>query len=269
MLLEKEQPGCVEGASYYQMRTEEKELYRLHALLNAHRKKTQVANDLIHVALTQCQRPYLSCSFGKDSVVMLHLVYQQKQNIDVIWIRCDEFDEWPGTEDLSRQYQKLFPHIRIHPIWSEMSITDCYRRAGCFYTAPENEQQERLDREYGAAFMRAIRAVTKQLDADCAFIGLREDESQRRAIMLRTRGWFFNASSRGLYECFPLAGWSSTDIWAYIVQHNLPCLPLYDLLPDRELARNGTMFAGCHGGAATYRGQLALIKRAYPELYAK
>jgi len=54
------------------------------------------------------------------------------------------------------------------------------------------------------------------------------------------------------------------EIWAYIVQHNLPYHPVYDLEPDRERAR----MASWPGSAGARYGRWRLLKHHYPELWS-
>jgi phosphoadenosine phosphosulfate reductase len=85
------------------------------------------------------------------------------------------------------------------------------------------------------------------------------------------RGPLYFAETRGLWACYPLAWWSARDVWAYLVQHDLPYNELYDIDPrGREVARNGAMFGGTqqtYAGQPAYMGRLAYIKRIYPDWF--
>lgn len=250
------------------MKANAEHVYRLHAQLGVHKRHVQGSRDVIAQALSRSRRPYVACSFGKDSLCMLHLVVEQCPNVDVLWVRADEFDEWPDTERVAREFASRWP-IHLHELWS-MSITECYRQVGGFYVFTETEPQRRADRAYSNAFVRMIQDKATALACDLAFIGLRIEESNRRRTLLISRGNLFFAKTAGIVECFPLSAWTAADVWAYIVVHGIPYPNLYDLHPDRERARNGAMFAATVptlGGIPTYFGQLAVLKRMYPEIF--
>lgn len=250
------------------MKDAEAEVYQYHARLPSFRRHVEMSQQWIRQALELARRPYVACSFGKDSLCLLHLVALARPGVDVIWLRADEYDEWPDTERVAREFERRFP-ITLHPVWT-MSITECYRAAGGFYVFAETQAQREADRRYARAFVEAMEGEASRLDCDLAFIGLRQEESKRRRLLLRTRGALFFARTHRIMECFPLSRWSARDVWAYIHENELPYPDLYDLHPDRERARNGAMFAAnvpVIGGVSTYFGQLAVLRRMYPELF--
>lgn len=242
--------------------------YKLHAQLREFKHRAERSKRIIHSALTASSRPYVACSWGKDSVCLLHLVCQKMPTVDVIWVQTDDYDEWPGTDKVAEQFAEMYP-INIHTVQA-MPVTECYRQVGGFYVFPETEEQRKADRQYADSFIQAITGKAKELNCDVAFIGLRRQESKGRDWLLRSRGDTFYAKTYGIMECMPIGDWTGRDVWAYIAKHNLPYLELYDLAEDREWARNGAMFAANvpeYGGAMHYRGQLAALKGMYPGLF--
>jgi 3'-phosphoadenosine 5'-phosphosulfate sulfotransferase (PAPS reductase)/FAD synthetase len=191
-----------------------------------------------------------------------------KPGIDVIYVRCGEFDDWPDTDRVMNEFANRFP-VTIHTVQS-MSIVDCYRQVGHFYIFAETEEEKRADAEYEKSFFRSITGKANELGCDCALIGLRQEESKRRRILLRSRGNDIFTKRHNIREVFPLSEWTGMDVWAYIFTNNLPYLNLYDLATDRERARNGPMFAANiqrRGSELHYAGQLSLLKRMYPDLF--
>lgn len=249
----------------------EKEKYLLHAMLESYRMRLLRSMSLVQDALKVCSKPYVACSFGKDSLVVLDIVRKcYVGKLDVILVRASEFDEWPGTEELARYYEKEY-ELNLHEI-KTMDITDCFDLAGGFYIFPETEAQRRADYLYEKSFFDGIKKKAREIKADLAFIGLRKLESKKRNYVLNKYGLFFYSKTHCIFQCYPIADWTSRDVWAYIFKNNLRYLELYDIAEDRETARNGTMFASnlpVVGGSYVYRGQLALVKKMYPELYAK
>lgn len=244
------------------------ESYRLYSKLRVFRYRVEGARQIIRNALEISRKPYVACSWGKDSICLLHLVVQERPDVDVIWIRSDEFDEWPNTDRIANEFAGRWP-ISLHTART-MPVTDCYRQTGGFYVFAETAGQKEADRQYSREFIKAIISRARNIDSDLAFIGLRQEESFGRRVMLRKMGNTFFAKSNEITESFPLSDWTGKDVWAYIAVNDLPYLALYDLAEDRERARNGAMFAAnvpSYGGAMHYNGQLAALKKIYPDLF--
>ena len=252
------------------MKESEREFYMLHAQLRAFRSVVDRSRQIIRDALQGSCRPYVSCSWGKDSTVLLHLVAEQKEDVDVIWAKIGPFDDWPGTDDIMQEFCQILPHIRVHVVTPDVDIVECCRAAGGFYVFSDTPEQRKATRLYDSAFIRAIVDKARELECDLAFIGLTEEESKRRRFLLRKRGTRFYAKTRSIMECFPLAHWTARDVWAYICSRGLPYLELYDLAPDRERARNSPMFAVDPAGkgiSELYFGQIAILRQMYPEIF--
>lgn len=245
---------------------DDRETYLLYAQLNTFQEKVRLTRDF----MTECETKFgplaISVSWGKDSLVMLHLAMEL--SLPIVWLYGGEFDDWPDTENVARQFCQRWP-VTIHQVGC-MPITECYRFAGGFYVFAETSEQKRADRLYSNSFVDTITATIKDIGRSGSFIGLRAEESKGRLRLLRSRGQVLYSKIYQLWESFPLAWWTGKDIWAYIFSNDIPYSKMYDLYPDRERARNGAMFAATVpnvGGIDTYFGQFALVKRYYPELF--
>lgn len=94
-------------------------------------------------------------------------------------------------------------------------------------------------------------------DYDQTITGMRADESRGRLMHVLARGKS-HTDRAGARWLMPLAGWSVTDVWAYLVSHGLPWLGIYDRMgPD---ARNGII-----GRSGDRFGRAQAIHRHYPE----
>jgi 3'-phosphoadenosine 5'-phosphosulfate sulfotransferase (PAPS reductase)/FAD synthetase len=243
--------------------------YLLHARLSSYRRLVSRTLDFVRNVIETSERPYIACSWGKDSLCVLHLALQIKQDVDVIWVTTDRFDEWPDIERVAGDIIRCYPSMRLHKAQA-MPITDCYRRVGHFYIFAETLEEQQADRDYSRSFVRAITGKAQELGCDCALIGLRKDESKRRRLLLTYRGHDIYAKTHAIREAFPIADWTGRDVWAYILSNNIPYPALYDMAQDRETARNGAMFAANiqeRGAERHYAGQLAALKHMYPELF--
>jgi len=248
----------------------DKEFYLLYSRLERHQNVLTRSKKLIETVVAECQRPYVAASFGKDSLCLLHMAAGIKPYIDAIYVRCGEFDDWPDIDRVIDEFVARYP-VTLHET-KAMSIVECYRKVGQFYIYPDTPEKKRADAEYARSFMNAIKTKAQGLGCDCALVGLRKEESKRRRILLNTRGNDMYAKSNRIREVFPLSDWTGRDVWAYIYANDIPYPNLYDLSDDRERARNGAMFAANiqrRGAELHYAGQLALLKKMYPDLFAR
>lgn len=143
---------------------------------------------------------YVACSWGKDSVVMLHLCQQVKADISVIYWSTpyqDLIDNFSETRD---KYLSKYPSI-----YQEMPY----------------KKELKNTREH------AIKSGIGQ-QYPVAFIGLRSGESINRRRTLK-RG-LIRQYKNGTYRVCPVGFWSYQDIWAYTVKHELPYLSCYDII---------------------------------------
>lgn len=204
---------------------------------------------LREVAAT-AEKPVLLYSIGKDSAVLLHLALKAFHpgklpfpllHVDTTW----KFREMITFRDetAKRLGLDLIVHINeegvkagINPITSGSQVhTDVMKTVGL---------KQALDK-YGF---------------DAAFGGARRDEEKSRAkervFSLRSPGhrwdpknqrpepWnLFNTRKKQgeSFRVFPLSNWTEADVWSYIVQENIPVVPLYFAKERPVVRRGGTL----------------------------
>ncbi|TGY89233.1 sulfate adenylyltransferase subunit CysD [Marinicauda algicola] len=196
------------------------------------------------------QRPVMLYSIGKDSTVMLHLAMKAF---------------WPSLPP--------FPFLHIDSLW-EFAAMGAFRDAlagklGLDMRVHVNEEgrAKGIDpfRHGSALHTQVMRtdALLQALDAgrfDAAFGGGRRDEEKSRAkervFSFRNahHGWDPRNQRPELWRTyntrvkpgesirvFPLSNWTELDIWQYILEEDIPIVPLY--LADRRpvVERDGTL----------------------------
>jgi 3'-phosphoadenosine 5'-phosphosulfate sulfotransferase (PAPS reductase)/FAD synthetase len=166
----------------------------LYAQLKPFKHLVNKTSGFIRWALERVENPYLACSFGKDSAVILHLTLQHLPNIPVRFIR------WQNETEHIDNYDEIISQWNLpnlHQITlSRSSLAD-----------------SRKDRYHTEGY-------------DSYFIGLRKDESVPRRITLKKHGMFHTLRS-GLTRIAPLADWTTRDVAAYAVSNKLPTLNSY------------------------------------------
>lgn len=170
----------------------------LYSKMPEHKFLVNKTVSFIRWALTKVENPYLACSFGKDSSVMLHLVFNQFPNIKVKFLgktETDLIDNYKGVIDWWRERNVLIARL-TYKGWMEGGI-----KTGI--------------------------ANNMQADGhDSFFVGIRKDESVGRRITLRKDGKFYKMKD-GKVRIAPMADWTVRDIATYMISNNLPVLEAY------------------------------------------
>jgi sulfate adenylyltransferase subunit 2 len=209
--------------------------------------------ESIHIlreVAAQFRNPVMMYSIGKDSSVMLHLAmkafYPSKPpfpllHVDTTW----KFKEMIAFRD--RMAAELGLELLVH-----VNEDGVRRGIGPF--------------SHGSAVHTDVmktEALKQALDKhrfDAAIGGARRDEEASRAkervfsFRTATHRWeprdqrpelwsLYNGRIRPdeSIRVFPLSNWTELDVWQYILQENIPVVPLYFAKPRPVVERDGTL----------------------------
>jgi 3'-phosphoadenosine 5'-phosphosulfate sulfotransferase (PAPS reductase)/FAD synthetase len=184
-----------------------RETFSLWAQSEEYTQKVAEAKQIIEDALNDFQKPYCSFSGGKDSLVMTHLVWQMKPDIEVI------------TLDYSRNFL---------PLRYLLEIKDIAKKLGWNHRVIRSRILEKDENDGIPRMMQVLnREVTPFLlreGFDLAFVGIRKEESSARKHRIEE-----HSNLTQIPEVHPVANFTWMDIWAYIVLQNLPYMRFYDI----------------------------------------
>jgi 3'-phosphoadenosine 5'-phosphosulfate sulfotransferase (PAPS reductase)/FAD synthetase len=166
----------------------------LYAQLKPYKALVNKTSGFIRWALKRVENPYVACSFGKDSAVMLHLIMQQTPDIKVRFIR------WKFETEFIDNYDEVIA------AWGKLNLDQ-------IEFTRESLSDKRKDRYNTVGY-------------DSYFIGLRKDESVARRITLKKHGMFYK-NNADMIRISPLADWTEKDISAYMYANSLPILNTY------------------------------------------
>lgn len=169
----------------------------LYAQLKPYKALVEKTKGFIRWALDKVDKPYVACSFGKDSAVMLHLVREIRPNIKVRFIR------WEGETEHIDNYDEVISQ------WGDINL----EQIEMCRISLSDKRKDRYD-------------VGKEYDA--FFVGLRMQESTARRITLKTHGLFYK-NKAGLVRISPLAEWTDKDVATYVFANSLPMLNSYKI----------------------------------------
>ena len=197
-----------------------------------------------------CERPVILYSIGKDSAVLLHLAMKAFYpahppfpllHVDTTW----KFREMIAFRD--QRARELGLEIIVHinqegvragigPVTSGSRLhTDVMKTQGL---------KQALDLyKFDAAFGGARRDEEKSRAKERVF-SLRSAEHRWDPKNQRPEPWrLYNTRKRPgeSFRVFPLSNWTEADVWDYILQENIPVVPLYFAAPRPVVERDGAL----------------------------
>ena len=155
----------------------------------------------------QTDTALLFCSLGKDSLVLLDLLYPRFKRVVCVFMyfvkglgHIERWVGWVKARYLGIEFVQV-PHWNLS-----------YILRGGLYCVP-NPKIKLIN------LANVIEAMRLRYGIHYAFIGMKKADGMNRRLMLN--GYAGNGyENNGL--CYPLAEWTQKDILAYMRQHNLP-----------------------------------------------
>lgn len=155
----------------------------------------------------------LACSFGYEDVALVDMVSKVDPKLSIFYLDTDLlFPETYQVRDrLAERYE-----CRFERVCSELSVKEQSRRYG----------ESLWDRDpYKCCQLRKVEPLKQVLQGYDGWItGIRREQSLTRAHT-EVVEWDAGFS---LVKINPLAYWSSSQVWDYIHEHEIPYNPLHD-----------------------------------------
>lgn len=168
--------------------------------------KVEQANHCIDLVRVKSGEALLFCSLGKDSLVLLDLLYPKFDRIVCVFMYfvkdLEHIDRWINW--VKTRYPKV-EFIQV-PHWN---LT--YILRGGMYCVP-NPKIKLLK------LADVIKAMQLKFGIYYTFLGMKKADGMNRRLILK--GYEPTYENKGL--CYPLADWNQRDILAYMKQKRLP-----------------------------------------------
>lgn len=206
--------------------------------------KIKGALNLISETLTKHHNPVISCSFGKDSTVVLWLARQVRQDISVLW--DNTLVEFPETYRFAKKLTKEWNLnlVETRPVkgWNFWRVVKTYgfpmgARGGHANFAKYGRAQDKC-----CHYLKkkpAFDAIKKR-KWDVILDGLTVYESKQRWMIIEKYGQYRFNKKWGIHKLSPIAYWSPDDIWSCIETYGIPYNPYYDNeLEDTAMTKRG------------------------------
>jgi len=206
--------------------------------------------DIMREAVSECEKPVMLYSIGKDSSVMLHLAmkafFPSKPpfpllHVDTTW----KFREMYEFRDARVRQLGLELIVHVNPEAVKRGINP-FTHGSAVHTDIWKTQ--------------GLKQALDQYGFDLAFGGARRDEEKSRAKerifsfrsaqhrwdpkMQRPELWrLYNArKNKGeSIRVFPLSNWTELDVWQYVYFERIPIVPLYFAKKRPVVKRDGAL----------------------------
>jgi len=237
----------------------------LNSKLSNFKKKIEETKTIVNKVMTQCYKPYIAWSGGKDSTALMYLITQDLGYKDILIFSqkddCDFPDEKTYIENLTDLY-----HLNTEIVEPKESMWEYILK----HKDLDNDIHKKTNEVTKIFFLKCIKQFIDKHNPDCVFMGLRNEESKARRINYYLKGdTYFTKYDESIMHCNPLSKWTATDVFSYMVTKHIPILPLYtkyNILKDAESLRKSWWIPT---GEQIKRGWVLFIKKEYPELYRK
>lgn len=155
----------------------------------------------------------LTCSFSGAGVVLAHLISQRAPAVPVIFLNTGF--HFPETLAFKDQFvaQYGLNLVELGPIPSEPDV----QIEQLYATDPDR-----------CCHLRKVEPMVRALeDLDAWVTALRRDQSETRAA-IEVLEYHETEGGRPLVKVLPLARWSRSQVWNYILENKIPYHPLLD-----------------------------------------
>ena len=226
--------------------------------------------EIIREAVATARNPVMMYSVGKDSSVMLHLArkafYPAPPPFPLLHV------------DTGWKFKEMYTHRERMVRESGMKLIS--------HTNPEGKADGVGPFTHGSSYHTDVmktQALKQALDMhnfDVVFGGARRDEEKSRAkervFSFRSAGHRWDPKAQrpelwNLYNTriqpnesirvFPISNWTEQDIWNYILQENIPIVPLYLAAERPVVARDGQWIMVDDDRFPFQEGEKAVMKR--------
>ena len=169
--------------------------------------KLESANAVIDNIAKQKEECILFCSLGKDSLVVLDLIYPKFKRVVCVFMYFVKGLE--HVDMYARYIQARYPNIEFVevPHWN---LT--YILRGGMYCVPDSSVKL-------LKLADIVNTLRIKYNIDYCFLGMKKADGMNRRLML-------NGYTESCYEnkglVYPLAEWTQKDVLAYMKMHRLP-----------------------------------------------
>lgn len=246
----------------------DKKAFLLASKLSGYQNRIKKAKDILSSEIKKAKHPVLSFSAGKDSVVLLDLAVKCGFKGELVFFKYGIYTDVETPQEninLLKYYAK--EHNLKYHILRCLGEVDCWEMCGKFTLFPNSKTEQKAFSITNMDFKKQNFIFEKNTGTDLSIIGMRKQESNRRKLLLSSRGEVYQTKTRNSITCCPIANFSNDDIWAYIFSNELPYLSIYDY-PYLDRRENRNEITLLYNDAIVRNGMIFHYKKMYPDFFA-
>jgi 3'-phosphoadenosine 5'-phosphosulfate sulfotransferase (PAPS reductase)/FAD synthetase len=195
--------------------------------------KVSAANEAIDRVRRAYRRPAFMCSFGKDSMVLLHLLEARKIRLPVVFHR-DPW--WPWKYAFADRMIRQF-NLEVHD-WAPTAMTLWEANGQVNFVShyqigrlpegvlqlPKNILPPEPGRKYLCGLKDVLQRPTGSFNYpwDCVLVGHKSSDEDPLAGRLTLHRDLKLTGGRGPDAAFPMRTWTDEDVWDYTAAHQVP-----------------------------------------------
>lgn len=224
--------------------------------------KIRKVYHFIEGILKKHKKPVVACSFGKNSMVVLHIIKQINPGILVLF--NDTKVEYPDSY--------IFKNI-ICDKWN-LNIIETTPNKDFWWVVDNygfplfSRKGHKSASKNCARYLKEypMQKVLRKEKVDLYFTGLSRHESRLREFSAKKYGNYFYSKRNKHWKCHPILDWTIEDIWEYHYKENIPINPIYKKFSPNNFEIRTACW--CCTIPIKY-GKIHFLRINYPDLWEK
>lgn len=200
------------------------------------------------------QKCCVSCSFGKDSMLVLYLVRRETNLAQTVF--CNTLCQYPETykfkEKIAEEWNLVLIETKPKTLW--WKIWDKYGAPN----GSKKRGKRSIDKCCRYLKETPFKHAINEYRWKANFTGLTALESYQRMIRTCQNGMLYYSSYYNMAKVHPIIFWTEDEVLKFTEEHSIPMNPAYK---KRNIGRLGCMICTAHLG---WREE---ILRNNPRLY--
>jgi 3'-phosphoadenosine 5'-phosphosulfate sulfotransferase (PAPS reductase)/FAD synthetase len=195
-------------------------------------EKVAYSKDFVSRCVSEFKKPAIMCSFGKDSMVMLHIIKDMGLSLPVVFHRDPWFPQKYKFADSIISDWGLevydYPPSKI-TLWEGeeiMAFTNHYqigKTESSYLQLPKNIITPERDRKWICGIDLLNRPKSSfDYPWDLVFIGHKDSDKDQIAGSVNLHVDLKKNGGIAPDGAFPLRCWTDSDVWQYSDTHNIP-----------------------------------------------
>jgi len=190
-------------------------------------EKLKLTEKIIDNFLFLIKRCFVSCSFGKDSMTVLHRIRKHRPDIPVVF--NNTLVQHPETYVYLKKMKELWNLNLFETLpvegWDFFKVADKFG-------LPDGKKKS--DRCCDYLKIRPTQQLVKEQKWEVNFTGTTVLESFNRMFHICERGSSY-LTTKGVIKAHPIAYWTEDEVYRYIKENEIPLNPAYSKYKIKRL----------------------------------